>query len=313
NHLCYPGYWIWFIPLRHGVTSVGVVADASQWDMKYHKPEGMIAHLKTHRAAAELLEPAELMDHGAFSQLAFRTKQFFSGNRWATVGDAAAFVVPSYSPGYDFIAIENDMVAEMIAREVAGEDIRERVALSDEFMQFRFEAAMLLYSNQYSMFGSYDLLQAKVFFDCACYYNLWFDSYLRDEHLDLKAMSGMLRRGEPVLATMRNFRDLFQKAGAILTERGTYHQNNRGVGMHDADRGFGPLRNVGHSRRRPEIDQRTGEIFNQTARLVQGVLDGGRPYVERPFFEFAEPGALSCLLEGQAPKEVPETTPTALA
>jgi len=293
NHFCYADQWIWFIPLREGITSVGVVADASIWDKRFHTENGFVDYLREHRAPEQLLEKAKLLDIGSFTQLAFRTKQFFSAERWACVGDSAAFADPFYSPGSDFIAIENDIIADLIVREAKGEAIDERTDVYNEFMQFRFETAMALYEDQYKTFGSYELFKAKVYFDCACYYNLWFDSYERDEHIDLKAVKGVLRRRGPVVVAMENFKRLFRGAADELLKRGDYYRMNTGIGYHDGQAAFGPIPNVGAKRRRPAIDRRTEEIFNETTRMVQAMLDGdGASYEPRPIWDFAEEGGI---------------------
>jgi flavin-dependent dehydrogenase len=293
NHFNYDGQWIWFIPLRDGVISVGVVCEPHMVDKSVYEPEGFLAYLRKHRAPAQLLENAKLLDVQHYTQLAFRTKKFWAGEeRWATVGDSAAFSDPFYSPGSDFISIENDMISDMIARSFAGEDVAERSALYDELIKFRYDVTLSLYDQLYETFGSYELFRAKVFFDCACYYNLWFDSYEKDEHLDQKAVEGMLRRKEPVIVAMKNFSKLFKHAAKTLKERGHYHRMNLGIGLTDGMEAFGPIMNVGAKRRRPEIDRRTEEIFNRTAALVNAMLNGEEsPYVERPLWAFAEPGA----------------------
>ncbi len=289
NHFCYNGQWIWFIPLGEGITSVGLVMDSANWKPAYGKKEGFVEYLREHRAVAQLLEGSEILDCEAFTQLTFRTKQFFSDERWAVVGDAAAFADPFYSQGTDVIAIQNDVVADFIARETAGENIEERVELSNEFMHFRFDTIMALYRDQYRTFGSYELFRAKVYFDCACYYNLWFDSYERDEHLDVKKVKATLRRKEPVLVAMENFRQMFSGAADELLKRGDYHRMNTGIGFHDGQAAFGPIPDVGMKRRRPAIDRRTAEIFNETTRMVNAALEGeGATYEPRPIWDFAE-------------------------
>ncbi len=293
NHFCYPGYWIWFIPLRGGLTSVGVVSELSTFRKGCLEAEGFRRFLEEHRAPAQLLEGAELVDVGGFTQLAFRTKRFVSEHRWAVLGDAGAFTDPFYSPGSDFIAIENDLTADLIARDVEGESIGERSRVYDEFLQFRFDVTLQLYQDLYPCFGSYELMRAKVFFDCACYYNLWFDSYARDEHLHLKSVQGMLRRKQPVIDAMDNFSRAFRRAGERLVKDGHYYRHNLGVGFHDGAGAFGPIETtVGLKRRRPAIDRRTESIFNETLTLLQRAIAGDRRRTEaRPIWEFAEPGA----------------------
>ena len=63
NHFCYPGYWIWFIPLGRGVTSVGIVAERSAgWHEGLRKEKGFIEFLYEHKAVRSLLADAELVD-----------------------------------------------------------------------------------------------------------------------------------------------------------------------------------------------------------------------------------------------------------
>jgi len=289
NHFCYPGYWLWAIPLGHGITSLGVVADRSQWSTAYHEPEGLMAHLREHRAMRDLLADAELVDNGFLTQLAFRTRRFFSPEHWAVVGDAAAFTDPFYSPGSDFIAVENDMVADMVARDVEGEDVAERCESYDQFMQHRFDTTMLLYEGQYPVLGSYGLFRAKVRFDCACYYHLWFDSYARDEHLDLRTVQGMLRRKEPVLQAMKNFARMFRDAAERLHSRGDYFRDNLDEHVLDGREAFGPLEVVGAKRKRREIDRHTEDIFNRARTMVTRLLEGAdAPERRRPLFAFVE-------------------------
>lgn len=233
NHFCYPGYWIWFIPLGRGVMSVGWVGDRAIFRDEMRKPEGFLEFLRGHRAAWDLLKDrAELIDVLAYKQLAYATKQFFAGgDRWFLTGEAAAFTDPFYSPGSDFISVENDMITDMIARDHAGEpraQIAERSAVYDEFMRFRFQATLLLYRDLYPVLGSFELLKLKWDFDIACYYNLWAAPFWHDQHLDMRQLQHDLRRKEFVLQGLENFSRLFQKLEAGYRARGLWHRANLG-------------------------------------------------------------------------------------
>jgi hypothetical protein len=66
-------------PLRDG-TSVGLVrARILQPEMRTQ--EGFQAFLRSHAAAASLLENAKPVDHGCYMQLAYQTTRFFSPDR----------------------------------------------------------------------------------------------------------------------------------------------------------------------------------------------------------------------------------------
>ena len=230
-HFCYPGYWIWFIPLKDGVTSVGVVGDRDAVDVGCRTKLGFADFLARHHAVASLLDGAEMLDVGSYAQLAYGTKRFFSDERWGLSGEAAAFSDPFYSPGSDFIALENDFLTDLIRRDDAGEDaaaLAERVELYDEFMRFRHEATMLLYRGLYSTLGSYELYRLKWELDIACYYNLWVEPYMCDRHLDADFLRGQLREHTFILQALRNFAALFKAVEARLHERGDYHRRNLG-------------------------------------------------------------------------------------
>src|SRR5690606_4925785 len=103
-------------------------------------------------------------------------KQWFSAEeRWGLTGEAAAFTDPLYSPGSDFIALDNDFITDLVARDLGGEDrdaLSRRGRLYDDFMKFRFESTMLVYRDLYSLLGSFDLWSLKWDFDIGSYYNL---------------------------------------------------------------------------------------------------------------------------------------------
>ncbi len=284
NHFCYDGYWIWFIPLGNGVTSVGAVCERDKWDDRWRGQEGFLAFLREHRVVREMLEDAELKDFGSYKQLAFGTSQFFSEERWAVIGDAGAFTDPFYSPGSDFIAIENDFVTELICRD--GEEPQaqwqERLKTYEAFMHHRFETTMLLYQDQYKYFGSYELMRLKLLFDISGYYNQWLRQYMVDEHLDVSKLKAALANAETITAIMRQYKKLFEKVNVELRKRGDYHRLNTG------DFGaFTPLLpfvdEMGQEIDPEQVDRHTAWIFSTVrswARMIMKESDRARTCAE---------------------------------
>ena len=289
-HFCYPGYWIWFIPLRQGVTSVGVVGECAVRETALRTPDGFRAFLDSHRAIRDLLRPAKAIDVGSFTQIAFGTKRFFHANRWGLTGESASAADPLYSPGSDFIALENDFLGDLIRRDVSGEsasDLESRCEVYDRFMAARHEAALLLYRGLYGMIGSYDLMRMKWDFDVGCYYNLWLDPYMRDEHLDLRWLRRQMRQMPFILRALQNFGDLFRKAESALQCRGEYHRGNRGGFYHGLTH-IDFVEDVGMPRSRRETLDKTTQIFNivrqQALALIGG--DGAKSYEPLPLTSF---------------------------
>lgn len=274
-HFWYPGYWIWFIPLRGGITSVGIVGDVVAQEQAIRTPEGFRAFLDRHRAVSDLLAGAKRIDLGSYVRIAYGASRFFHPDRWGLSGEAATSADPFYSPGSDFIALENDFLTDLVRRDLGGESaaqLAERFALYDGFMRFRHEAAMLLYRGMYPMHASYELMRLKWDFDIGCYYNLWVSPYFRDEYLDLHFLRRQLRQQEYVLQALRNFAELFLKLGASLHERGLFHRCNRGrfsYGLENID--F--VEEVGMPRTRRQVLEKTAQIFNDVRRRALELLD----------------------------------------
>jgi len=263
-HFWYPGYWIWFIPLRGGTTSIGVTGKQMAESKELRTPEGFRAFLDEHRAVRELMTHAKNIDIGSYTQIAYGTRRFFHADRWGLVGESATAADPLYSPGSDFIALGNDFLTDLIRRDLIDDDaaeMAERCELYEQFMQFRYDAAMLLYRNLYEPQGSYELTRAKWDFDIGSYYNLWTSSYMRDQHLDRDYLATQLRLKPFILQALENFSDLFQRVGAALRERGDYFRANTGqfyFGLTNID--FEKA--VGMDRSEAEVMQKTEEIFN---------------------------------------------------
>lgn len=237
THFCYPGYWIWFIPLGRGVTSVGVVMRKGDFRAELRTSEGLNAFLRTHAAVARLLEKAETIDTMSFGQLAYGTTRFADAReRWALIGEAAAFTDPLYSPGGDYIALENDWATDLVRRDLAGENVdalSKRAELYERALLIRLDSTLLLYDGLYGTLGSFELFASKWDLDTACYLNLWVEPYLLDRHLDLGAVQREVDTKHTVLGVLRTFRHVFMDAERELRSQGRFFEKNLGHAVLD--------------------------------------------------------------------------------
>ena len=273
-HFCYPGYWIWFIPLRGGLTSIGFVGQPPVEPARLRSEAGFRAFLESHVGIASLLRDAKAVDLGALKNFSYGTQRFFSADRWGLVGESAAFPDPLYSPGADFIALECDYLCDLVERDLGGATAAElegRVELYDGFMRFRYDAAMRLYRGLYGMLGSFEAMRLKWDFDIGCYYNLWVDPYLKDQHLDERYLRRQLRQQRFVLQGLSNFADLFRKVEARLRDNGDYHRRNRGAFSHGLEN-IDFLEEVGLPRSSRAVLEKTAEIFNGVRRRGLALL-----------------------------------------
>jgi len=265
-HFMHRGYWVWLIPLRGGLTSVGLTGERVARDRELRTRDGFQRFLLGHRAIATLLREAKLVDFGSLARISYATTRFFDADRWGLTGEAAQSSDPLYSPGSDFIALENDMLCDLIARDAAGEGagaLATRADLYDAFMRFRHEATMRLYEGLYDTLGSFELACLKWDFDLAFYYNLWAAAYMRDQHLDAGFLAGQLRMRPYVLQALRHFADLFRLVQQALDARGEYARGNAGR-FHHGLTGIDFVERVGVERSEAEVMAATLEIFNRT-------------------------------------------------
>lgn len=176
NHFTGWGYWIWFIPLRGGETSVGLV-----WDSRLVQPEGttplekLTSVLSANPLTRELLEHAEPVDgdcryYGTLSYFVDR----FVGPGWTCVGDAGGFLDPFYSPGLDQMAFSVHMRVKLILKALGGapaaemeKEYAEHNRRYDRFFRYFFES---IYRDKYHIMGDYDTMTTSFLMDTALYY-----------------------------------------------------------------------------------------------------------------------------------------------
>jgi flavin-dependent dehydrogenase len=158
NHLMGEGYWIWLIPLSTGPISIGVCADP-----RFHPFEQinelprLLEWLHVHEpqlaeSVASRLDDIE--DFLRVEDFAYGVEQTYSEDRWSLVGEAAAFADPFFSPGSDFIAYGNMFTADLIERDLDGEDIGERLVYYNALYQRTFEYVINKYRDIYRVFGN---------------------------------------------------------------------------------------------------------------------------------------------------------------
>jgi flavin-dependent dehydrogenase len=178
NHYMGFGYWVWYIPLGNGETSIGIVFDTRlvKLDRGSNMAAEYLAFLKAIPAAAELLEGAEMRseDLRTYSNLAYVTKQYM-GNGWALMGDAAAFLDPYYSPGLDHASFSVEATVEIVKAQTAGEEPAEKIAARIAEHNATFDRSYhrffrAIYQDKYFYMGEHDLLSASFLMDTAQYY-----------------------------------------------------------------------------------------------------------------------------------------------
>jgi len=166
NHYVGRGFWVWFIPLGHGETSIGIVWDKRELGLHEaaDRKAAYLDFLAELRPANELLAGATMRDDDFrfYSTLAYATKQYM-GDGWALVGDAAAFLDPYYSPGLDHVGFSVEATTQLVLAETAGRLAPDAIARHNEiFVRSYWRFFDSIFEGKYKYMGEADLLSAAM-------------------------------------------------------------------------------------------------------------------------------------------------------
>ncbi|MFZ6012641.1 MAG: NAD(P)/FAD-dependent oxidoreductase [Bacteroidota bacterium] len=168
-HLMGHGYWVWLIPLASGHTSIGVVTHDSIHNCFDHaSPEKVMSWIRKHEPElADRIAGVPFVDFKALKSYAYSTKQLFSQNRWACVGDAALFPDPFYSPGMNIIGFENTMITRMIQLDREEKLTADVVKRFNSFVISYNEWLLDTIHSAYSHFGDDQIMSLNYIWDIA--------------------------------------------------------------------------------------------------------------------------------------------------
>jgi flavin-dependent dehydrogenase len=174
NHLVGYGWWAWFIPLKGGDTSVGVVYDHRLTELPAgpNLGERLRTMLNSHPMGRELLADATWQE----SDVHFRRNLAYSCSTLATdgavlVGDAAGFIDPFYSPGLDWVAFSVCAAVALIDPSFRGKPVTAQVERHNENFRLCYERTFrALYLNKYYYMGDFELMSLAFRLDLGLYY-----------------------------------------------------------------------------------------------------------------------------------------------
>jgi len=193
NHLMGDGYWVWFIPLVSGSTSVGIVSDPLRHDLKgMSTVEGALAWLRRHEPlAADAVEPLmdAVQDFHVLRHYSHGAQRILHPLRWALTGDAGAFLDPFYSPGTDFIALSNTYITDLVVRDLAGERVRSRINEYNRTYLSMWNAWLPIYERMYETFGVGQVAALKVVWDYSTYWSFQVPTFVNRGFLDVPFMT----------------------------------------------------------------------------------------------------------------------------
>lgn len=175
NHLLGEGWWAWWIALKGGDTSIGVVIDQrlAQWpDGDAPVGEKLREFLSRHAAAREMMADARFVEGDVhFRRNLPYCSDVQAGDGFVLTGDASAFLDPFYSPGMDWISFTVSSAVRMILTWRRGDDLDTELERHNrDFLTSYHRMFEALYRDKYSYMGEYDLMRLAFRLDVALYY-----------------------------------------------------------------------------------------------------------------------------------------------
>lgn len=232
-HLMDIGYWVWIIPLVGDRTSVGIVADENVHPFKsINSLEKTLAWIdKNEPQFGRELEPIKdkILDFRVMKHFAHASGETFSTDRWTVTGESGLFADPFYSPGSDFISMANTLTADLIQRDLKGEDIFFRTKFYAQVFRALYDNWMPLYQDMYPLWGKSQVMVAKIFWDWGAYWSintlLFTNNGLTDLELLKKLTAGptsiLQKYGELSRQMQKLFHDWGPHDNADITDRYT--------------------------------------------------------------------------------------------
>jgi len=174
NHICGRGWWSWWIPLKGGDMSVGIVYDQRLVELQEGGKVGerLRNFLLAHPAARELLEGASYQEDDVhFRRNCAYKSSTFAGDGFVLVGDAAAFMDPFYSPGMDWISFSSSAAAALVDSCLSGRSAAERVARHNANFSASYDRWFdAIYRDKYYYMGDHELMTLAFRLDLGTYY-----------------------------------------------------------------------------------------------------------------------------------------------
>lgn len=197
-HFLDKGYWFWVIPLGSKNTSLGIVADQKlhPFDTINQYPKALEWLKKNEPLCYEKVKPfgenGGLLDFLILKHFGHSTQRVYDATeRWGTTGESGPFLDPFYSPGTDFISMNNTWLSDLILRDLNGEDIAVRAKVYEQTHLSLFESWTHIYQNKYQLMGSTQIMVVKIFWDWAVYWSVLALLFTNNAFTDLKLLKDL--------------------------------------------------------------------------------------------------------------------------
>ena len=184
----------------------------------------------SHPVGAEIFGAAQVIegDIHAFSALPYSSAKV-CGDEWITVGDAAGFIDPLYSPGLDFCSYTSYFVADLLARSLAGEDVSAALSYYNEQYPVTYRLWFeTLYKDKYFYMGDAELMAAALLLDVGMYFVGLVIPVYKDPEREFLHLPFEGTAGRVVGAMMKFYNQRLVTLGKRRLAKGCYGRRNAG-------------------------------------------------------------------------------------
>jgi len=215
-HLVGRGWWVWLIPLAGDITSVGIVVDDRVFPIsELNTLEKTMAWMREHEPQVyDSIAPHldEVMDFKFLRHYSHNCERVFSPERWYITGVAGVFHDPLYSVGSDVIGWANTLIADLILRERAGEDVSGRTEIyNDLFLNWYVAPMFDVFQDKYLLMGNSQIFSLYVHWSTAWYWSVLANFILHDKITDLGVLANIEDEAQRAI-------DLLQKVQKFFVE-----------------------------------------------------------------------------------------------
>lgn len=215
NHFMGDGYWLWFIPLSSGSTSIGIVADNESHPLETYNTmaKAMAWLVENEPLAAAFIESKIdlLQDFRILRNFSHDCKNVFNKNRWFSTGEAGVFLDPFYSPGSDFIAISNTFICHLIDTDINDKtSFPTRCLMLDRFYLNLFRNTAGIYQDQYPLFGHPVVMPVKILWDIAVYWSFTAFVFIQGRFDETKSLFKLRDHFEEIGSMNEHLQPLFK-------------------------------------------------------------------------------------------------------
>jgi len=232
NHLMGDGWWAWWIPLKSGEVSIGVVYNPKlfDWPTGPSLADQLRSVIQSHPVGREMFADATWCEDDIHlrKNLAYSSKTYV-GDGYALVGDASAFLDPFYSSGLDWVAITSSCATRLITSSFAGEPIAPLIEKTNRDLRTSYMRWIdAIYRNRYEVLGDFELLLIGFYLDLGFYYlGVASQPYKRGPAALTEPMYSTAP-STPVYYLMRTYNRRLIKMARSRRARGVFGRKNSG-------------------------------------------------------------------------------------